>query len=73
MQHHIEREGEAIWNLLDKERASLFVCGDAKHMAKDVQRALVQVVMKHKPCNTAQAETWIKALTDAGRYQRDVW
>lgn len=73
VQHHLEREGEAVWDLLEKQNASLYVCGDAKHMAKDVQRALVQVVMKHKPCNTAQAETWIKALTDAGRYQRDVW
>lgn len=73
VQHHLEREGEAVWELLEHKQGSLFVCGDAKHMAKDVQRARVSLVAKHKPCNTAQAETWVKALTDAGRYQRDVW
>lgn len=53
--------------------AHLYVCGDAKYMAKDVHKAFVALVEKGKGCSGTQAEMFVKELTDAGRYQRDVW
>jgi NADPH-ferrihemoprotein reductase len=73
VQHHMERQAETVWKLLGEQGGSLYVCGDAKHMAKDVQRALVALVAANKGCSTAQAEAWVKELQDTGRYQRDVW
>lgn len=68
----MEREAKALWKLLD-EGAYFYVCGDAKHMAKDVHRTLLEVVRKSRGCSGAEAEAWVKAMQDAGRYQRDVW
>jgi NADPH-ferrihemoprotein reductase len=68
----MEREAKALWPLLEGG-AYLYVCGDAKNMAKDVHRALISLVQKGKKCSGTAAEAWVKAMQDAGRYQRDVW
>lgn len=73
MQHHMEREADAIWQLLGEQGGHLYVCGDAKHMAKDVHRALISIVQAKKGCSGTQAEAWVKTFQDEGRYQRDVW
>lgn len=72
VQHHMEKQGAALWSLLEAG-AYVYVCGDAKHMARDVNRTLIALVQEHKSCTGTQAEAYVKALTDAGRYQRDVW
>ncbi len=73
VQHHLERQADAVWELLEAGRGHLYVCGDAKHMAKDVHRALVAIAQAKLRCAAPAAEAWVKALTDGGRYQRDVW
>ncbi|PNW88663.1 hypothetical protein CHLRE_01g039350v5 [Chlamydomonas reinhardtii] len=73
VQHHIGREAAALWPIIGEQGAHLYVCGDAKYMAKDVHKAFVALVEKGKGCSGTQAEMFVKELTDAGRYQRDVW
>lgn len=73
VQHHIAREGARVWELLRKPGACFYVCGDAKAMAKDVHRALIEVVSKHGAMSGTKAEMWVKEFTDSGRYMRDVW
>jgi NADPH-ferrihemoprotein reductase len=73
VQHHLEAQADAVWEVLEARRGHLYVCGDAKHMARDVHRALVAIAQAKDGCSGAQAEAWAKALTDGGRYQRDVW
>lgn len=73
VQHHIERQSAALWPLLAEKKGSLYVCGDAKHMAKDVHKALVALVQSSKGCSGTQAEGFVKEMQDGGRYMRDVW
>jgi NADPH-ferrihemoprotein reductase len=73
VQHHLAVKGADVWKLLQAPGAALYVCGDAKHMAKDVHRALVALVQQHGKMSGTQAEGWVKRLADSGRYMKDVW
>lgn len=73
VQHHVAAHAAEVWAVLSHPGGAAYVCGDAKHMAKDVHRALIQVVQDHKRCSGTQAEGFVKELQDAGRYLRDVW
>jgi NADPH-ferrihemoprotein reductase len=73
VQHRIAAAGGQLWELLQRPDAHFYVCGDAKRMAKDVHRALAQLAAAHGGMGAAAAEAWVKQLSDAGRYQKDVW
>ena len=53
--------------------ASLYVCGDAKAMAKDVRAAIVGAFAEVKAIGLAEADQRVAALEQAGRYQQDVY
>lgn len=72
MQHLLKEQGEAVWRYLD-QGGYFYVCGDAKGMAKDVHRALEELVQKHGGMSFTAAEVFMKKLQAEGRYQRDVW
>jgi sulfite reductase (NADPH) flavoprotein alpha-component len=49
------------------------ICGDAKRMAPDIDRALHCIVAKPGGMNEARARTDIQELTETGRYRKDVY
>ncbi|GJE43123.1 diflavin oxidoreductase [Methylobacterium soli] len=53
--------------------AHLYVCGDAKAMAKDVRGAVVRAYQDVKGLSEADAEAAVAALEQAHRYQQDVY
>ena len=53
--------------------AAIYVCGDARRMAKDVHEALIAVLETQGQLKRADAELRLKELRGAGRYQRDVY
>lgn len=71
VQHHMLRQAPELWQALNGG-AYLYVCGDAKHMARDVHHALHEVAQR-AGCTGSEAEAFVKALADGNRYQRDVW
>ncbi|GLK72410.1 sulfite reductase subunit alpha [Ancylobacter dichloromethanicus] len=56
-----------------EQGAHFYICGDARRMAKDVERALVDVVSAHGGRTTDAAMAYVAALKKAGRYQADVY
>ena len=52
---------------------SIYVCGDARNMARDVSKALVDIVAAKKGVGAEAASQIIKGLRTNGRYQEDVW
>ena len=72
VQHRIAERGAEVYGWL-QQGAAIYVCGDAKHMAGDVHDALVNVLVSHGGHDTESAQTYLKDLRRAGRYQRDVY
>ena len=72
VQDRMREVGRDLWAWL-AEGAHVYVCGDAKHMAKDVERALIDVVATFgvRPANDAVA--FVAELKRSGRYQQDVY
>ena len=50
-----------------------FVCGDAYHMAKDVDKALHDVIAEHGKLSEQQAVDYVNQLKKDKRYVRDVY
>jgi sulfite reductase (NADPH) flavoprotein alpha-component len=72
VQDRMRQVGREVWAWL-AEGAHLYVCGDAKRMAKDVERALVEIVAQHGVRTLDQAITFVADLKKSGRYQQDVY
>ena len=53
--------------------AHIYVCGDSKHMARDVHAALIDVVAVHGGHSPEAAQAWLGELLQQGRYARDVY
>ncbi len=53
--------------------AHVYVCGDAKRMAADVDRALREVVRDHGQMSEDEAKAYVVRLASEGRYKRDVY
>lgn len=72
VQHKMLEAAEEVWRWLDSG-AYLYVCGDAKRMAGDVNAALHQIAMTQGRMDSAAATRCLAELARAGRYQRDVY
>ncbi len=72
VQDRMREVGRDLWSWLT-DGAHVYVCGDAKRMAKDVERALVDIVAQHGARSTDQAIAFVAELKKQGRYQQDVY
>ena len=72
VQDRMREEGDELFRWL-KKGAHLFVCGDAKRMAPDVERALIEIVARHGGKSEVEAKAYVAALSKSGRYRKDVY
>jgi len=72
VQDRMREVGRDLWAWL-ADGAHFYVCGDAKRMAKDVERALVDIVAQHGARTVDEAIAFVADLKRKGRYQQDVY
>jgi sulfite reductase (NADPH) flavoprotein alpha-component len=72
VQDRMREVGRELWTWL-AEGANIYVCGDAKRMAKDVERALVDIVAQFGARTTDEAVSFVVELKKKGRFQQDVY
>jgi sulfite reductase (NADPH) flavoprotein alpha-component len=72
VQDRMREVGRDLWAWL-ADGAHVYVCGDAQRMAKDVERALVDIVAQHGARPIDQAVAFVADLKKQGRYQQDVY
>uniref|UniRef100_A0AAQ5XAU8 NADPH--cytochrome P450 reductase n=1 Tax=Amphiprion ocellaris TaxID=80972 RepID=A0AAQ5XAU8_AMPOC len=73
VQHHLKKNKENIWKLVNSENAHIYICGDARNMAKDVQAAFYEITEELGGMTRTQATDYVKKLMTKGRYSQDVW
>jgi len=72
VQDRMRELGREVWTWL-AEGANIYICGDAKRMAKDVERALVDIVAQFGARSTDEAVSFVGELKKKGRFQQDVY
>ncbi|AEI37977.1 MAG: NADPH-dependent assimilatory sulfite reductase flavoprotein subunit [Zymomonas mobilis subsp. pomaceae] len=72
VQDKLREKGEEVWRWI-QEGAHIYVCGDANHMAKDVDQALVDIIAEQGGMDHEAADEFLTELRLARRYQRDVY
>jgi NADPH-ferrihemoprotein reductase len=76
--HRLQENEDLVWKLL-QNGGFLYVCGDAKGMAKSVQDILKEIVKKNTCVGETEEERekkaseYLKQLTQSERFQQDVW
>uniref|UniRef100_A0A673ZQZ0 Methionine synthase reductase n=1 Tax=Salmo trutta TaxID=8032 RepID=A0A673ZQZ0_SALTR len=73
VQHNLLSHAKDIINLLLKENGYLYVCGDAKNMAKDVNDTLIEMVSAELQLDKLDAMNRLAGLREEKRYLQDIW
>ena len=72
VQTRMLEQAAELWRWLE-DGAHLYVCGDAKRMAKDVDAALHEIIQNAGGKTADEAKAYVAKLKSDKRYQRDVY
>lgn len=72
VQDRMVEHGAEFWRWLNNG-ASIYVCGDASRMAKDVDAALHSLIEQHGNKDEESAKEFVQELQEQHRYHRDVY
>ncbi|KAM6946270.1 NADPH--cytochrome P450 reductase isoform 2-T2 [Aplochiton taeniatus] len=73
VQHLLRKNKEELWRQIHTDNAHIYICGDARNMARDVQTAFYEMAEELGGMTRTQATDYVKKLMTKGRYSQDVW
>ncbi|CAG8517415.1 9499_t:CDS:2 [Acaulospora morrowiae] len=72
VQDLLRNRGSEIFKLMSQNEAMIFVCGDAKGMAKDVNESLADILVEHGKIERSDALKLLIRWMEERRYLRDL-
>ena len=72
VQHKMREHAADLYAWIE-EGAHVYVCGEAQHMAPDVQAALIDILQEGAKIDRDRAVVRLRELESAGRYSKDVY
>ncbi|WP_167613172.1 assimilatory sulfite reductase (NADPH) flavoprotein subunit [Maribellus sediminis] len=72
VQHKLLENQKEVFEWLENG-AHFYLCGDMKHMAKDVNKALLEIIKTQGGISVEEAEKYVKNLKREKRFQTDVY
>lgn len=72
VQHKLLKQQKEVFAWLE-EGAVVYVCGDEKQMAKDVQDTLIHIIKEEGNLSDDDAQAYLATMQQNKRYQRDVY
>ncbi|XP_059182634.1 methionine synthase reductase isoform X2 [Centropristis striata] len=73
VQHNLLLNSQHITDILLKQNGYLYVCGDAKNMAKDVNDTLMEMIKTELQVDQLDAMKRLAELREEKRYLQDIW
>ncbi|XP_035474971.1 methionine synthase reductase [Scophthalmus maximus] len=73
VQHNLLLNSQNVAEILLRQSGHLYVCGDAKNMAKDVNNTLVAMVSTELQVDQLEAMKTLAKLREEKRYLQDIW
>ncbi|KAG0129541.1 hypothetical protein HOY82DRAFT_651716 [Tuber indicum] len=72
VQHRLKERAKEVNELL-AQGGYFYVCGDAAHMAREVNTSLGSIIAQERGLTETQGEEIVKRLRSSNLYQEDVW
>ncbi|TGZ77379.1 hypothetical protein EX30DRAFT_360141 [Ascodesmis nigricans] len=73
VQHRLAEHAKEVYELLTKQNAYFYVCGDAANMAREVNNTLAKIYATEGGLSEEAADAKVKKLRNSNLYQEDVW
>jgi len=71
--HLLKENAAEVWKCIGEQKGHIYVCGDAKNMARDVHAIIKTICMEHGGMTETDAVAYIKKMETQKRYSADVW
>lgn len=72
VQHRMRENAKELYNWVN-DGAHIYVCGDMKHLAPDVEKALTEIIMEQGQMTWFEASDYVLDMQREKRYQKDVY
>uniref|UniRef100_A0AAQ5YNB0 Methionine synthase reductase n=1 Tax=Amphiprion ocellaris TaxID=80972 RepID=A0AAQ5YNB0_AMPOC len=73
VQHNLLLNSQHVTDILLRQNGYLYVCGDAKNMAKDVNETLLEMIKTELQVDQLEAMKRLAGLREEKRYLQDIW
>ncbi|XP_076364602.1 cytochrome P450 reductase isoform X1 [Tachypleus tridentatus] len=71
--HLLRQNKEEVWDVIGEKNGHIYVCGDARNMARDVHNIILEVIQEKGGKSRQEAEDYLKRMESQRRYSADVW